>query len=309
MEAHSSKDLPPQPTASSTLETGKHDFEKQTQISGADSSANNANDDAVLLDLKPVRSHATTATDYSTATNRSGADVVVPIRSGVNVERAEHEFAELSKELSRHSQRSRVLEKVQSRKSAKSEKIPCANEGKDPEKGIAADADESSASATEDEEPFDLEKTLRGNRDQEEREGIKSKRIGVLWDGLTVGGVGGVKNYVETFPMAFVSFFNVYETAKTLLGIRSKGEEFDILNNFRGVAKPGEMVLVLGRPGSGCTTFLKVISNQRFGYTKIDGEVLYGPFESSFFGKRYRGESVYCEEAVRNYELDSLEAL
>ncbi|KAG9229650.1 putative ABC transporter G family member 11 [Amylocarpus encephaloides] len=56
------------------------------------------------------------------------------------------------------------------------------------------------------------------------------------------------------------------------------------------------MVLVLGRPGSGCTTFLKVIANQRFGYTGVDGEVLYGPFESAEFAKRYRGEAVYNQE-------------
>jgi ABC-type multidrug transport system ATPase subunit len=80
------------------------------------------------------------------------------------------------------------------------------------------------------------------------------------------------------------------------LGLGKKGKEFDILKDFKGVAQPGEMVLVLGRPGSGCTTFLKVIANQRFGYTKVDGNVLYGPFESDFFEKRYRGEAVYCEE-------------
>ena len=48
-----------------------------------------------------------------------------------------------------------------------------------------------------------------------------------------------------------------------IFGYGRKGREFDILKNFRGVAKPGEMVLVLGRPGSGCTSFLKVIANQR----------------------------------------------
>jgi ATP-binding cassette subfamily G (WHITE) protein 2 (SNQ2) len=93
-----------------------------------------------------------------------------------------------------------------------------------------------------------------------------------------------------------VSFFNVVETAMNVLGIGKKGREFDILKDFKGVTQPGEMVLVLGRPGSGCTTFLKVITNQRYGYTKIDGEVKYGPFEADFFGKRYRGEAVYCEE-------------
>ena len=93
-----------------------------------------------------------------------------------------------------------------------------------------------------------------------------------------------------------MSFFNVFETAASILGLGKKGKEFDILHDFKGVAKPGEMVLVLGKPGSGCTTFLKVISNQRYGYTKVDGKVLYGPFDSDFFEKRYRGEAVYCEE-------------
>jgi len=101
---------------------------------------------------------------------------------------------------------------------------------------------------------------------------------------------------VKTFPDAFVSFFNVFETVQNVLGLGRKGREFDILKDFKGVVKPGEMCLVLGRPGSGCTTFLKVASNQRYGYTKVGGKVLYGPFESDFFEKRYRGEAVYCEE-------------
>lgn len=82
----------------------------------------------------------------------------------------------------------------------------------------------------------------------------------------------------------------------TIFGWGKKGKEFDILKDFKGVAKPGEMVLVLGKPGSGCTTFLKTISNQRFGYTGFEGEVQYGPFGHEEFGKRYRGEAVYNEE-------------
>ncbi|OQV07638.1 hypothetical protein CLAIMM_12042 [Cladophialophora immunda] len=82
----------------------------------------------------------------------------------------------------------------------------------------------------------------------------------------------------------------------SILGMGKKGREFNILHSFRGVAKPGEMVLVLGRPGSGCTTFLKVLANQRYGYTGIDGEVLYGPFDAATFEKLYRGEAVYNQE-------------
>lgn len=81
-----------------------------------------------------------------------------------------------------------------------------------------------------------------------------------------------------------------------LFGVGKKGREVNILKDFRGIVNPGEMVLVLGRPGSGCTTFLKVIANQRFGYTGVDGEVLYGPFDAQTFAKQYRGEAVYNQE-------------
>lgn len=36
-----------------------------------------------------------------------------------------------------------------------------------------------------------------------------------------------------------------------------KNEKF-LIQNFNGVLKSGEMALVLGRPGAGCTTFMKV---------------------------------------------------
>jgi ATP-binding cassette subfamily G (WHITE) protein 2 (SNQ2) len=200
---------------------------------------------------------------------------------GVDVEQAEKDFAELSKSLS---QESRRLSRTYSRAS----RVSNARAPKDIEKAISSD--ESS------QEGWSLENTLRGAKQADLEAGIKQKRIGVIWDNLTVRGTGGVKNYVKVFPQAFVDFFNVPGTIMSIFGIGKKGREFDILSRFRGVVKPGEMVLVLGRPGSGCTTFLKVISNQRFGYTGIDGEVLYGPFDSQTFAKRYRGEALYNSE-------------
>ncbi|KAE8863270.1 hypothetical protein PTNB73_06477 [Pyrenophora teres f. teres] len=236
--------------------------------------------------IKPDNASARSASiDDSTARNspRLNDKGFSHATGGVDIQRAEADFAELSKELSRASDISRRLSRVQSRQSRK--------------QGVSTDVEKAGVEGSDDsDEQFDLEATLRGSRDQEEAAGIKAKRIGVVWDGLTVSGIGGVKNYVKTFPDAFVSFFNVFETATNILGLGKKGKEFDILKDFKGVAKPGEMVLVLGKPGSGCTTFLKVISNQRYGYTKIDGKVLYGPFDSDFFEKRYRGEAVYCEE-------------
>lgn len=200
--------------------------------------------------------------------------------NGIDVKASEADFAELQRELSGISQTSKKIARTKSRESH--------HKGvADIEKGTNATSD----SASED-EIFDLESTLRGNQAAEIESGIRPKHIGVVWEGLTVTGRGGVTNFVKTFPDAFVSFFNVVETGMNIFGLGKKGKEVDILKDFRGVTKPGEMVLVLGRPGSGCTTFLKVIANQRFGYKSVEGEVLYGPFDSPTFAKQYRGEAV-----------------
>ncbi|KAG4438299.1 hypothetical protein IFR05_006234 [Cadophora sp. M221] len=203
--------------------------------------------------------------------------------SGIDVKAAEAEFATLQRELSGISQTSRRLSRTQSRQSKKGAS----------EKDVEQLASEDS---TTDDEAFDLESTLRGNHSAEQESGLRPKHIGVIWDSLTVSGTGGVTNFVKTFPDAFISFFNVFETAMNIFGVGKKGREVNILKDFRGVVHPGEMVLVLGRPGSGCTTFLKVIANQRFGYTGVNGEVLYGPFDADTFAKQYRGEAVYNQE-------------
>jgi ABC-type hemin transport system ATPase subunit len=44
-----------------------------------------------------------------------------------------------------------------------------------------------------------------------------------------------------------------------------KGVEKTILNSFDGVVKSGEMLVVLGRPGSGCSTLLKTLMGEHAG--------------------------------------------
>jgi ATP-binding cassette subfamily G (WHITE) protein 2 (SNQ2) len=61
------------------------------------------------------------------------------------------------------------------------------------------------------------------------------------------------------------------------------------------------MLLVLGAPGSGCTSFLRVMANQRGGYTKVEGNVEYGGIDAKTFSKLYRGEAVYNQEGNITY--------
>ena len=52
------------------------------------------------------------------------------------------------------------------------------------------------------------------------------------------------------------------------------------------------MLLVLGRPGSGCSTFLKVIGNQRSGYKSVEGDVRYGGTDAQTMADKYRSEGM-----------------
>ncbi|TAQ83852.1 hypothetical protein B7494_g7826 [Chlorociboria aeruginascens] len=235
-----------------------------------------------VMDTKPPSEKTLTAEAERENIRHANPNGFSYTETGIDVKASEAEFAELQRELSGISHASRKVTKTLSRHSKNAAAI------KDVEKTAASD--------TSGDEPFDLEDTLRGDRAAEVESGIRAKHIGVIWEGLTVRGTGGVTNFVKTFPDAFVSFFNVYETMQMILGLGKKGKEVDILKDFRGLTKPGEMVLVLGRPGSGCTTFLKVIANQRYGYTDIQGDVLYGPFDAKTFAKQYRGEAVYNQE-------------
>ncbi|KAK7963947.1 ABC transporter G family member 11 [Apiospora saccharicola] len=210
--------------------------------------------------------------------------------NGVSVQQAQADFAELQRSLSGLSRASRT-QSHQSHASRRGTATDIEKGG--PETAVGSLTDSPVSNSTED--MFDLETVLHGGLEAEREAGIKPKHIGVLWDGLTVKGMGGAENFVQTFPDAFRNFIDYWTPLKSLLGLGPKGNEVTILDDFRGLVKPGEMVLVLGKPGSGCTTFLKSITNQRYGYTAVNGEVLYGPFTAEEFDK-YRGESVYCQE-------------
>ncbi|KAK8029717.1 bmr1-like protein [Apiospora rasikravindrae] len=210
--------------------------------------------------------------------------------NGVSVEQAQADFAELQRSMSGLSRASRT----RSHQSHASRRGTVTDVEKgDPETAVGSLTESPVSNSTED--MFDLETVLHGGLEAEREAGIKPKHIGVYWDGLTVKGIGGAENFVQTFPDAFVNFIDYWTPLKSLLGFGPKGNEVTILDDFRGLVKPGEMVLVLGKPGSGCTTFLKSITNQRYGYTAVNGDVLYGPFTAEEFDK-YRGESVYCQE-------------
>lgn len=54
--------------------------------------------------------------------------------------------------------------------------------------------------------------------------------------------------------------------------------------------------MVLGRPGAGCSTFLRVLSNHRHEYYAVNGDVHYDSFTPEEIEKHHRGDVQYCPE-------------
>ncbi|KAJ2706146.1 ATP-binding cassette transporter snq2, partial [Coemansia spiralis] len=75
-----------------------------------------------------------------------------------------------------------------------------------------------------------------------------------------------------------------------------KSPKRQLIHGVTGEVREGEMLLVLGRPGSGCSTLLRVLGNHRNTYSKINGTVSYGGLSPAEVGRHYRGEVAYNQE-------------
>ena len=100
------------------------------------------------------------------------------------------------------------------------------------------------------------------NMSNDLREG--QAQMAVAWRNLNVYGFGYMTDYqrtVSTYPLILAR--KIFRSRKT--------SRVDILRNHEGLVHCGEMLLVLGKPGSGCTTFLKTLTGQTNGL-QIDKE-------------------------------------
>ena len=151
------------------------------------------------------------------------------------------------------------------------------------------------------ENDFELDGFLRDGRfEKRTPEGDSAKKVGVVWKHLTVKGVGATAVFTKTLPDAVIGTFgpDLYRLVTRFVPALHFGQRpptRDLIHDFSGTVRPGEMMLVLGRPGSGCSTFLKVIANERKTYAAVEGEVTYGGISAEEQKKHYKGEVNYSE--------------
>ncbi|KAF2680334.1 hypothetical protein K458DRAFT_373583 [Lentithecium fluviatile CBS 122367] len=146
-----------------------------------------------------------------------------------------------------------------------------------------------------------LMEKIFGRIRQKQSEEERTRHLGVIFKNVTVKGQALGAAIQPTVGDVFLGL------SRALLGLFKSGATDvnppikTILNKFTGCIRPGEMLLVLGRPGAGVSTFLKVIGNQRDGFEKVDGKVSYGGESAATMAAKFRSEVLYNPEADLHY--------
>ncbi|KAK7205985.1 ABC-2 type transporter-domain-containing protein, partial [Myxozyma melibiosi] len=212
---------------------------------------------------------------------------------GVDVQQALEEFDDLRRELSRVSRASH-------RSNLDLEKLP------------SHATDVGNDDADDDGQAFDLESWIR-NDTAKDRDYVlptnnsfrSHPQVGVSFKNLSVDGAGSGAAKVPTFLDSCIYAFGggfVLSLLRTLIPpLQPAIQTRPILHDFSGLVRAGEMLLVLGPPGSGTTTLLRALTNQREGYVRVGGDVLYDGIEPQEAKDRYRGEIVFNDEDDRHF--------
>ncbi|KAF1834047.1 hypothetical protein BDW02DRAFT_353173 [Decorospora gaudefroyi] len=141
---------------------------------------------------------------------------------------------------------------------------------------------------------FDLSRFLNMFRHQIEDEGIELKKVSVVYKDLNVFGSGKALQLQSTVPDLFLAPFRARE-------VFGKSERKQILHRFDGIIRAGELCVVLGRPGSGCSTLLKALTGELHGLDTDESVIHYNGIPQSRMRKEFRGETVYNQEVDKHF--------
>lgn len=127
-----------------------------------------------------------------------------------------------------------------------------------------------------------------------------AKQINLTFSALTVTATKSTQQSVKTLPKAILNSFGPDQlNFLRWLGMKSgvtspKAHGRKILSDFTGLVRPGEMLFLLGQPGSGCSTLLRTLANR--GNLTVDGDLKFAGVDSAKFGRNHRRETIYMPE-------------
>ncbi|WRT64451.1 uncharacterized protein IL334_001383 [Kwoniella shivajii] len=124
------------------------------------------------------------------------------------------------------------------------------------------------------------------------QESSPRRTAGISYSGMSVHGFGSDADYQKTVSNIGLSLLS---SARDQFSNRKR--KVHILNDLDGVLDAGEMLVVLGPPGSGCTTLLKTIAGETNGiFLNDEAEINYRGITPKQMHGRFRGEAIYTAE-------------
>ncbi|KAK2775830.1 hypothetical protein FQN53_002962 [Emmonsiellopsis sp. PD_33] len=133
-------------------------------------------------------------------------------------------------------------------------------------------------------------------------DGYPSRVSGVAFRNLSVFGYGSTTDYQKTVGNAILKLPSL---AKKIFGIRES--KIDILHDFDGLVRSGEMLAVLGPPGSGCSTLLRTIAGDTHGFNIASGSSInYQGIPPEKMSTQFRGEAIYTAEVDAHFPMLSV---
>ncbi|KAL1961696.1 hypothetical protein VTN77DRAFT_1300 [Rasamsonia byssochlamydoides] len=122
-----------------------------------------------------------------------------------------------------------------------------------------------------------------------------SSSASVRWKNLKVHGEGATTTSQSDVSSIFLDLF------RAVRGVFGKGPQRVILHGIDGLVREGEMLLVLGRPGSGCSTLLKTLAGLTDSYSEWSGDITYSGVPIEIMKERFRGKVVYNAEVENHF--------
>jgi hypothetical protein len=121
------------------------------------------------------------------------------------------------------------------------------------------------------------------------------RRVGLCFQNVNVFGYGTPTDFQKDVGNVWLA---LPAMTRRLFSKTAGQTRIDILRQFDGLIRPGEMCVVLGPPGSGCSTFLKTISGETNGIyiNKENAYFNYQGIPADEMHTAHRGDAIYTAE-------------
>ncbi|KAH8684103.1 ABC-2 type transporter-domain-containing protein [Ilyonectria robusta] len=120
------------------------------------------------------------------------------------------------------------------------------------------------------------------------------RQVGLCFQNLNVFGYGTPTDFQKDVGNIWLA---LPDMARRFFSRTAGQTRINILRHFDGLIHPGEMCVVLGPPGSGCSTFLKTISGETNGiYINEDAYFNYQGISAGEMHTAHRGDTIYTAE-------------